>query len=193
MEIQGAKVKASLIDNVAIGMCNGYIYEVEIQGAKVDIDQFKNRNFELLVLCGWNRCLIIQLYNFGTFPKCLHKFLADETICFVGNDLYDKVGSSHYLRKFRFATDKNFSLSFENIVKVGDLAAKILKNPKLSKCRLAELAGEVEVNPVAAKASNGTSPTDWKTIVFTDEEIKCIILDAYTCCDIGNKMLRMVA
>ncbi|KAK0601592.1 hypothetical protein LWI29_025605 [Acer saccharum] len=171
VEIQGVKVKASLIDNVAV--LDAKIRELRSSlfqpkrphvvgvDVKFHIDErTKLRDYqELLVLCGWNRCLIIQLYNFPTFPDCLHKFLADETICFVGNELYDKV----------------------------------IKNPKLSKCRLAELAGEVGVNLVATEDLKGTSTTDLKAIVFTDEEIKCIIQDANTCCDIGNKLLRMVA
>ncbi|KAK3199684.1 hypothetical protein Dsin_023099 [Dipteronia sinensis] len=76
-----------------------------------------------------------------------------------------------------------------SVVELNELAARVLKKPDLSTYGLAELASEVgiDVKPAGTKAPN------WKSIVFSNEEIKFAILDAYTIYCIGDKLLGMVA
>ncbi|KAK4850552.1 hypothetical protein QYF36_007727 [Acer negundo] len=51
---------------------------------KDSFDEDKARKLELLVLCGWNSFLIIQLQILSSFPECLKNYFADESVCFVG-------------------------------------------------------------------------------------------------------------
>lgn len=109
------------------------------------------------------------------------------------------------------------ALPLGHVVEVGDLAARVLKKPNLSKCGLEELHKQVSSSTVAtdlpvrsgppkpdSKASVSTAALpgtsggvggacpNWKAMVFTDEEIKYVIHDAYLCYVIGDKMLEIL-
>uniref|UniRef100_A0A2N9H610 Uncharacterized protein n=1 Tax=Fagus sylvatica TaxID=28930 RepID=A0A2N9H610_FAGSY len=73
-------------------------------------------------------------------------------------------------------------------IEVGYLAAKILKKANIEKKGLAELAGEVEMD---IKEPTDKCP-DWNAIVFSNEEIKYAMHNAYTSYVIGNKLLGML-
>ncbi|KAI9187256.1 hypothetical protein LWI28_026026 [Acer negundo] len=87
----------------------------------------------------------------------------------------------------------------ETGVEVGDLAARVLKKPYINELGLAYLANEAGVNPSvagtvfsSAGATGGSTWIDYSARAFTEEEIKCVIREAYTCYAIGNKLLNML-
>ncbi len=73
-------------------------------------------------------------------------------------------------------------------VEIGYLAAKIMRKPDIEKNGLAELAGEVGMD---IKQPIGKCP-DWNAKVFSDEEIKYAMHNAYTSYVMGNKLFGMV-
>ncbi|KAK2640303.1 hypothetical protein Ddye_028098 [Dipteronia dyeriana] len=72
-----------------------------------------------------------------------------------------------------------------SVVELSELAVMVLKKYSLSTCGLAELASEVGVD--------GTNALDnWKSIVFSIEEVKFAIHDAYTFYCVGDELIRMI-
>ncbi|KAK7847301.1 hypothetical protein CFP56_006746 [Quercus suber] len=89
-------------------------------------------------------------------------------------------------RKYTFRVQQR--LSVNTGVEVGFLAAKILKKPNVENYGLAELAGEVGMD---IKEPIGECP-DWNAKVFSDEEVKYAVHNAYTSYVIGNKLFGML-
>ena len=141
---------------------------------------------KLSLICVGTRCLIIQLLNFDIFPRKLVQFLSDETICFLGTGISHIVNelNSHYFHHSLGIT----YVKGKTCVEVGYLAAKVLKKANIDKKGLAELAGEVGMD---IKEPTGIC-SEWNAIVFSDEEIKFAIHNAYTSYVIGNKLCDMV-
>ncbi|KAK3199807.1 hypothetical protein Dsin_023222 [Dipteronia sinensis] len=204
LEIEGVKVKASHVtDNTSVidhrikqlrASLNKKRPVVGID-VKVTVEQKQQSQTsnDLLIICGGNCCLVIKLANLKDFPSSIINLLADKKICFVGFGMYSK---------------------FEklcNVAEVGQLAARVLKKPNLSKWGLEELDKEVrktvtdkEVRKTVTESkadvatslpgtgAGAASCPNWKAMVFSDEEMKYAIHDAYTCCVIGDKLLGML-
>ncbi|KAI9187299.1 hypothetical protein LWI28_026507 [Acer negundo] len=209
LEIEGVKVKASHVtDNTS--MIDLKIEQLRSSLNKqrpvvgidvrvtVDQKQQSQTSNDLLIIYGGNCCLVIKLANLVNFPSSIINLLADKNICFVGFGIYSKVGSSNLIIR-----DSNLEyLSLSNVAEVGQLAARVLKKPNLSKCGLEELDKEVRQTVTELKANEATSLPgtgagaatcpNWKAMVFSDEEIKYAIHDAYTCCVIGDKLLGIL-
>ncbi|KAK0602263.1 hypothetical protein LWI29_031860 [Acer saccharum] len=117
-----------------------------------------DNKIELLILCGVNHCLLIKLPNIHSYPRSLAKVLSDRNLCFVGIGIRDKIPGLT-LESVYWKSDDGKPLSFYKsaIVEVCDLAAKVLKKPKLCKCGLAELDKEVRINSTVASTASSTS------------------------------------
>ncbi|KAL5786680.1 hypothetical protein ACOSQ2_009072 [Xanthoceras sorbifolium] len=199
LEIEGVKVKASHVtDNIAVtdhkinqlrASLNkqrpvvGVDVKVSVPNQKQQIS--RKTTSELLILYGGNCCLVIKLANLdGNFPTSITNLLADKNTCFVGFKIYREVTNT-------ILNNPNCYLypCLSNVVEVGQLAARVLKNPNLSKCGLEELDKEVirkgavattspeTYCPPDSKASvaatgtvgaAGASP-NWKSMVLSDE------------------------
>nr|POF04299.1 hypothetical protein CFP56_16356 [Quercus suber] len=72
-------------------------------------------------------------------------------------------------------------------VEIGYLAAKVLKKANIEKSNLVSLTEEVGTD---VKELISRCP-DWRAIVFSDEEIKYAVYNAYTSYVIGNKLLPL--
>ena len=149
----------------------------------------------ILLLCVGTNCLIIQLLNFPILPETLVQFLSDETICFLGTGMKNIVRDLNNRYSQRRTIQGNFICTYgkeyvgcETGVEIGYLAAKIMRKPDIEKKGLAELAREVGLD---IKQPIGKRP-DWKAEVFSDEEIKYAMHNAYTSYVIGNKLYGMV-
>uniref|UniRef100_A0A2N9HDY9 3'-5' exonuclease domain-containing protein n=1 Tax=Fagus sylvatica TaxID=28930 RepID=A0A2N9HDY9_FAGSY len=183
LDMQGAKVKVSVVDNSAV--IDAKIEEFKsslktlqrrVVGLDIKFGKTISENkttANILLLCVGNSCLIIQLLNFPVFPETLVEFLSDETICFLGGVTYFQ-GSVF--------------VKCKTGVEIGYLAAKIMRKPDIEKNGLAELAGEVGMD---IKQPIGSCP-DWNAKVFSDEEIRYAMHNAYTSYVIGNKLFGMV-
>ncbi|KAL5786660.1 hypothetical protein ACOSQ2_009052 [Xanthoceras sorbifolium] len=205
VEIRGVKVEASVIDNKKVVDVKIAELKASLQGhdrlvvgvdVKYRIDQSLFRTPSLLILSWKNRCLIIQICRLNMLPDSVSDFLADETICFVLNgadkNLKRDDVNDHWMCRGLLS-------SIESIVELGELAVRVLKKPNLSTCGLAGLAKEVGVNAADASskgssaAAGSSNAPNWKSIAFTDQQIKDAIQDAYTTYLVGDKLLEMVA
>ncbi|KAL5853814.1 hypothetical protein ACOSQ3_008932 [Xanthoceras sorbifolium] len=184
VKIQGDEVEASVIDNKKVVDVKIAELKASLQGhdrlvvgvdVKYRIDQSLFRTPSLLILSWKNRCLIIQICRLNKLPDSLSDFLADENL--KRDDVND-----HWMCR-------DLLSSIDPIVELGELAVRVLKKPNLSTCGLADLAREVGVNASAPRSY----AHNWKSIVFTDQQIKDAILDAYTTYLVGDKLLEMVA
>uniref|UniRef100_A0A2N9G3K5 3'-5' exonuclease domain-containing protein n=1 Tax=Fagus sylvatica TaxID=28930 RepID=A0A2N9G3K5_FAGSY len=197
IEIHGAKVEVSVVENPAVDVA-AKIEELRsslqtLQNCVVGLDikfvktEQNSSIAKFLLLCVGTRCLIIQVLQLDSFPETLRAFLADETICFLGTGMSNIVQELDSRVCFcnPFGTK---SVKCKTGVEVGFLAAKILKKPNIEKYGFAELAGEIGMD---IKQPIGECP-DWNAKVFSHEEIKYAIHNAYTSYVIGNKLLGML-
>jgi hypothetical protein len=155
----------------------------------------KDNTAMILLLCVGTNCLIIQLPNFPILPETLVQFLSDETICFLGTGMNNIVSDLNRRYSQRRNVQGNIVLingpvyvKCKTGVDIGYLAAKIMRKPDIEKNGIAELAGEVGMD---IKQPIGKCP-DWNAKVFSDEEIKYAMHNAYTSYVIGNKLFGMV-
>ncbi|KAL5853819.1 hypothetical protein ACOSQ3_008937 [Xanthoceras sorbifolium] len=189
VEIGGVKIKTSIVDDYSLVGSNiselrsliqhpSSIVGVDVK-FHIDDQNKKDQAAKLLILCVANRCLVIQLDQEDKFPKSLKKLFADGSICFVGVGVDEKVTSDNLC---------NTRNSVECI-------ASSVEKPSLIKCGLEDLAREVGLNSMelatGSKGATGSSP-DWNARVFSEEEIKVAIHEAYTCYCIGNHLLGML-
>nr|POF00845.1 hypothetical protein CFP56_73040 [Quercus suber] len=146
---------------------------------------------------------MIQLPDSENISDTLGQFLSNETICFLGtgmSNIVSELGSFYFYphgRNHRVGTVLNGNLVFTEVtesvnlktgVEVGFLAAKILKKPNVENYGLAELADEVGMDmeePIS-------ECPDWNAKVFSDEDVKYAVHNAYTSCVIGNKLYDML-
>lgn len=200
----GVKIKAKLIDNPTLvhqNICELYsTLKTPVAGLDVKLHSsfwpWIGNQARMLILCVANRCLIIQLAHLDVFPHILKKILADDKICFVGRELGRKLAT---LPRVGNNNNYNNAVTCNTGVEVGDLAARVLKKPYISELGLAYLANEAGVNLSvvgmvfsSAGATGGSPWIDYSARAFTEEEIKCVIREAYTCYAIGNKLLNML-
>ncbi|KAM4118916.1 hypothetical protein ACJW30_03G019100 [Castanea mollissima] len=197
VEIGGANVKVSVVDNPAmvdakinelrssLQTSEGQVVGVDVKFVKTD-GNLKNKG-KILLLCVGNQCLMIQLPDSVFISDTLGQFLSDETICFLGTGMSkidSELDSLYYILPQSSAITR---ISFSG-VELGFLAAKILKKPNVENHGLAELAGEVGMD---IKEPIVECP-DWNAKVFTNEEVKYAVHNAYTSYVIGNKLCDML-
>ncbi|KAM3704607.1 hypothetical protein ACB098_03G017900 [Castanea mollissima] len=214
IEIGGANVKVSIVDNPALvgakmDELRSSLQASERQVVGLDV-KFVETIFapkyisKFLLLCVGSHCLMILLPVSGTIiPDTLGQFLSDETICFLGigmSKIVSELGSFYYYPqhgqnltgstagKTILSGPSSQSVNFKTGVEVGFLAAKILKKPNVENHGLAELAGEVGMD---IKEPIGECP-DWNAKVFSNEEVKYAVHNAYTSYVIGNKLFDML-
>ena len=190
IEIQGGVyVKASVVDRAVL--VDAQIAELRSSFEKplvapivaFDIKCMPNYNGAmLLILCVGTRCLVIQLYYLDSFPDSIKKFLSDKNVCFVGIGVKDKV-------KKILQWPQMFGC--ETGVELGHLAARVLKKPNLEGCGLVELASEVGVYYELEEPKSVTF-SDWGTRVFSHEQVKYAMHDAYASYLIANNLLNLL-
>ena len=216
IEIEGANVKVSIADNPALvgakmdelrsslQTSERQVVGLDVKFVKTD-GNLKNKG-KFLLLCVGSHCLMIQLPDSETISDTLGQFLSDETICFLGtgmSKIVSELGSLSYFPQYgknltgstagRLSSGRTFasarqSVNFKTGVEVGFLAAKILKKPNVENHGLAELAGEVGMD---IKEPTSECP-DWNAEVFSNEEVKYAVHNAYTSYVIGNKLFDML-
>ncbi|KAK2640339.1 hypothetical protein Ddye_028134 [Dipteronia dyeriana] len=193
VEFEGCKIKVSVIDNAAL--IDRTIAELRSSlrkpvvgfDVKFGTDHHDQNNAEiakLLILCVETHCLIIQLSNLVPVPDGLKDFLSDETICFVGKGMGNKVTSIH----------RSHGLSCVTGVEVSDFVARVLKKPNLiGAYNLTDLATEVGLVTVSKEAGccegSCQRTPNWSARIFTDAEIKSAIPEAILCYCIGLTLL----
>ena len=200
IEIHGAKVEVSVVENPGVDVA-AKIEELRsslqtLQNCVVGLDikfvktEQNSSIAKFLLLCVGTRCLIIQVLDLEYFPETLREFLSDETICFLGTGMSNIVQDldSRQSHVYYFNRWEKRSVRCKTGVEVGFLAAKILKKPNIEKYGFAELAGEIVMD---IKQPIGECP-HWNAQVFSHEEIKYAIHNAYTSYVIGNKLLGML-
>ncbi|XP_030959777.1 uncharacterized protein LOC115981635 [Quercus lobata] len=203
IEIHGANVKVSVVDNLALvdakinelksslQTSQRHVVGLDIKFALRNVDDeelFPAEDYSLegkiLLLCVGTDCLMIQLPASMEVTDTLRQFLSDETICFLGTQMQENVEElgRHYFSKHTQCVDCKTG------VEVGYLAAKILKKGNVVKYGLSELAGEVGMD---IKEPIGANP-DWHAVAFSNEEVKYAVHNAYASYVIGNKLLDML-
>ncbi|KAL4636616.1 hypothetical protein ACB092_03G022100 [Castanea dentata] len=212
IEIGGANVKVSVVDNPALlgakmdelrsslQTSERQVVGLDVKFVKPDVGNPMIRpplhdKGKFLLLCVGSHCLMIQLPNSETIiSDTLGQFLSDETICFLGigmSKIVSELGRLYYYPQHgQNLTGSAFaqagqSVNFKTGVEVGFLAAKILKKPNVENHGLAELAGEIGMD---IKEPIRECP-DWNAKVFTNDEVKYAVHNAYTSYVIGNKLL----
>ena len=203
IEIEGANVKVSIVDNPAfvgtkMDELRSSLQTSQRQVVGIDVKFVKtggNLKYKgkFLVLCVGSHCMMIQLPDSGYISDTLGQFLSDETICFLGtgmSKIVSELGSLNYVPPVTGSNMVSFgkSVNFKTGVEVGFLSAKILKKPNVENLGLAELAGEVGMD---IKEPTSECP-DWNAKVFSNEEVKYAVHNAYTSYVIGNKLFDML-
>ncbi|XP_075657220.1 uncharacterized protein LOC142627283 [Castanea sativa] len=197
VEIGGANVKVSVVDNPAmvdakINELRSSLQTSERQVVGLDVKFVKTYGIlqnkgKILLLCAGSQCLMIQLPDSVCKSDTLGQFLSDETICFLGTGMSKIDSELDSLYYYPPLSSDIRRISF-SVVELGFLAAKILKKPNVENHGLAELAGEVGMD---IKEPISECP-DWNAKVFTNEEIKYAVHNAYTSNVIGNKLCDML-
>ncbi|KAM3704609.1 hypothetical protein ACB098_03G018000 [Castanea mollissima] len=196
IEIHGANVKVSLVENLAlvdakIDEFRSSLQTSERQVVGLDIKFVKtggnSNKGKFLLLCVGSHCLMIQLPDSKVVTYTLRQFLSDESICFLGTGMSEKVTELGCLC-FSDYEEGTQRVNCNTGVEVGYLAAKILKKPNVEQYGLAELAGEVGMD---IKEPVSECP-DWNAKVFSHEDVKYALHNAYTSYVIGNKALDML-
>ncbi|KAL4636608.1 hypothetical protein ACB092_03G021300 [Castanea dentata] len=196
IKIHGEKVKVSLIDDTAIVVAKidelkslSQTQQNPIVGLDIKFIKFGKHSYigKILVLCVGTRCLIIQYQRLLSFTDTMAQFLSDETICFLGTGM-SKIVKELYRHKYFLSDTGEVPVNCKTGVEIGYLAAKVLKKADTEKSNLVSLAKEVGMD---IEEPFCRCP-DWSAIVFSDEEIKYAVYNAYTSYVIGNKLLGML-
>ncbi|GKV01407.1 hypothetical protein SLEP1_g13961 [Rubroshorea leprosula] len=142
----------------------------------------------LLTLYAGTEFLIIQLHSFDSYPLLLGDLFSQATVCFVGVRMSDILSYSINIK------GKIIKISAEcnTGVELGYLAARVLKNPDLiQEHGLKKLAQAVGVTLKQSTFSATKTPA-WSARVFSAEQIKLAIHDAYMAYLIGSKLLEKI-
>ncbi|XP_065617945.1 uncharacterized protein LOC112010999 [Quercus suber] len=204
IEIHGANVKVSIVDNFAlvdakinqlkssletsqervVGLDIKFAERTETYDDVIDSIQDFSLHGKILLLCVGTDCLMIQLPVSMGVTDTLRQFLSDDTICFLGTEMSEKVAELENLYFYDYA----HRVDCKTGVEVGYLAAKILKKGNIDKYGLSKLAGEVGMD---IKEPIGACP-NWNAVAFSDEEVKYAVHNAYTSYVIGKRLLDML-
>ncbi|XP_075658584.1 uncharacterized protein LOC142628355 [Castanea sativa] len=197
IEIGGANVKVSIVDNPALvgakmdelrsslQTSEKQVVGLDVKFVKTDMPLINKGKF-LLLFVG-SHCLMIQLPDSETIiSDTLGQFLSDETICFLGigmSKIVSELGDLYYYPQHGQNLTGIIS-SRPIIVSASGEQSK----PNVENHGLAELAGEVGMD---IKEPIGECP-DWNAKVFSNEEVKYAVHNAYTSYVIGNKHFDML-
>ncbi|VFQ84909.1 unnamed protein product [Cuscuta campestris] len=175
-------------------------------------DALGRRRCALLILCTNTKCLIIQLDRMTKksqntrIPCVLGEFLSDKCLCFVSPNGFTKRTSGLSFREnanvvtlTQFCRPSRSPRVFECkriwAVEVGEYAARVLKNPKLLKCKSLEKLGAeagVDLNTTALSDSGARAKwpsPEWDSKLFSEEEVVSVMYDAVACYLIVQKLL----
>lgn len=138
-------------------------------------------------LCDGHSCLIIQLNQFNSFEswaydsvhKSLLNFFRLPDFTFVG------VGIKQNFAKL----EKQYGFGCKNAVELGDLAATVMKSPRLSFCGVDELAFVV-CKLDLRKYRLLTTAFDWGWCVLSRDLAKLATVNVYSYYKIGSKLLQ---
>ncbi|GMH14328.1 hypothetical protein Nepgr_016169 [Nepenthes gracilis] len=180
---------AELISSWIIDRLKRRLQEEEPIIVGLDLHASKNRwgncsANSLLVICINDvNCLIVQLKYVDKIPENLKKFLSDGRICFVGVSVDWKL-SRGVLPSLGPLVCKMTELSH--------LAARIRKKPSYCNSNLKALAAAYEVpyEPPALWGCCGGRRINYEARVFSKEEVKALVRDAYVCYKIGQKSVE---
>lgn len=210
VDTNGVSVKTRVADQAALVDTGIDELKTELLNMKppvvgLDVKECKGKA-QLFILQTGRRCLIIQLsylYILDTVQS-ISGFLKDQSICFVGVSMGQKICSIQRINMLGF--ERTYFLN-KILLEMGDLAARILKKPNLSKSSLQEIASEVgildDVKPAlqvasasasassSASASTALSP-DWSAKFFSPEEVKCAIQEANVTYKVARKLVSMI-
>lgn len=188
IKIQGATVTVRVADRPAV-VCNGLcelrsLIETNSTLGLTIKTQATNGVTKpvMLQLCVGNRCLVVLLTHLNAIPSCLRDFLTDHEIYFMGLG----ITKAFEWLKYSYGIDRT-----RGYFEIGELAARYLKKPTLfvGGIGLDALATEVGIS---LEESPKLSNFNWVAKVFTDQEIKYAIHDAYGSHLIGTKLLAML-
>ncbi|KMT13644.1 hypothetical protein BVRB_4g080300 [Beta vulgaris subsp. vulgaris] len=180
----GVPLKAKVIDNYKVvnQLIPHYFGSEDVIG--LDIKNFTRNNmgshrsfhlvqssYDILVLCGISRCLIIHSDFMMEQLPSLKEFLEDSNICFVRPSIL-----------------KDNSSSYPGGVAVCELAARVLKKSKLKKeSSLEVISREVGVSYQDVYGSIVLNSDSDK--ILTQEQVEMVAYRAFTCHRIGSKLL----
>ncbi|GKV01414.1 hypothetical protein SLEP1_g13969 [Rubroshorea leprosula] len=171
VEIHGVKVKAHLADWAILVDTHIYeIYKFIFRGKSlVALDVKTVTNVAQLVILGaGTEFLIIQLHSLDSYPLLLDDLFSQAIVCFVGVRISD-------------------ILSYSINIKVKIIKICVLIQEHGLK-KLAQAAG------ITLKQStfSGTKTPPWSVRLFSAEQIRLAIHDAYTAYVIGSKLLEQI-
>ncbi|GMH12046.1 hypothetical protein Nepgr_013887 [Nepenthes gracilis] len=152
-----------------------------IVGLNLHASKNRRRAFlanSLLVICiDDENCLVVQLKYVDKIPEDLLKFLGDSKICFVGDGLDLKLSRGVLPCK---------------TVELSHLVARICQKPSYCNSSLKALATASEVpyeSPALGRCCSG-GRINYEARVFSKEEVKALVHDAYFCYKIGQKLVN---
>lgn len=189
VEFENEKVKAFVIDSQAVA-----------HRRTAEFKQNQKKETVMLIMSGINQCLIFLLSEISILPSILRQMKNDNSICFVGMKLGSKnpprlkvyVPLESPIGGIGYITDY---MNFCDVNEVSDLAAKVTQKPNLCKCieldkEVSSLTGATSKFEKADLANKVT--IHYQAKVFSVEEIKYLIHEAYTVCRIGVKLLEFL-
>ncbi|KNA21782.1 hypothetical protein SOVF_040370 [Spinacia oleracea] len=174
---------------------NVKVVGVDIKTKSLSTGSVLGRNL-LLTLHASNFSLVIQLYNdYIDFPISVYNFIKDNAnICFVGPVvLFDK-----YFHNTSFLSNEGGKAHYPQIlwnsliIEAGELAARFLKKPGLTKSTMEDIVREVGlVKYDGPPSGSGTEvEVDSRNLkVLTEKMVKNTINDAVANYLIGYKLL----
>ncbi|OMP00085.1 Werner Syndrome-like exonuclease-like protein [Corchorus olitorius] len=116
----------------------------------------------LLLLCVGTRCLVFKMSHYFSLPSSVGEFLGDKTICYVGTEM-----SAKFIREDQSGLLKSVNgKTHKAAVGIGHIAARVLKDSRLEKCGLAELAVKVGLN-FGNDQNQITQVIPWNDVVFS--------------------------
>ncbi|GMH28060.1 hypothetical protein Nepgr_029903 [Nepenthes gracilis] len=193
VEITGNPIKVDVLDSAElISSCIADFLTPKLQteAPVVGLDLHSSKNGplgrstnSLLLLCIDAYCLVVQLKYVDKVPDSLKKFLGDEKICFVGVDVDRKLS--------RVMPSSLDPLVCKTAVELSHLAARIRKMPSLLNGDIKALAKEVGISYEPAASGGRHAPrVNYEAKVFSGDEVKALVHDAYVCYKIGRSVVE---
>ncbi|GMH12048.1 hypothetical protein Nepgr_013889 [Nepenthes gracilis] len=138
----------------------------------------------LLVICiNDANCLVVQWKYVDKKPEILKKFLGDRKNCFVGVGLE---------RKLSRGVPPSPDLLLCQKAELSHLMARFHKKPSYCNSDLKALAAvyKMPYEPPALGGCYGCGRINYEARVFSKEEVKVLVHDAYVCYKIGQELVE---